>query len=174
MAEKNTPDRILANKLSMEMIKSFEVSRGKHSAKASLLETASEYSRLSRGSQWVKVPRPFTIDETEESDEEKCREEAARIANERKDESEQALRDGDEDQAWSLPSAVAQRYHEWRCSSSGNDKHKGVNRQVWQAKDKGVLFQQPALVKDLVTAQPPDPYGSCRVQGGRQRRSKPK
>ena len=34
------------------------------------------------------------------------------------------IRDGHEDQAWSLASAVAERYFEWRCSSSGNDKHK--------------------------------------------------
>ena len=84
----------------------------------------------------VKVPRPFPTDETKESDEEKCREEAARMAHERKDESEQALRAGVEDQAWSLASAVAERHLEWRCSSSGNDKRKGRKGRCGKPKTK--------------------------------------
>ena len=81
------------------------------------------------------------------------REEAARMAQERKDESEQALRDGDEDQAWSLASAVAERYLEWRCSSSGNDKHKGRKGRCGKPKTKecfstasigGKILRQPS------------------------------
>ena len=78
------PDRILAHKLSMEMIKSLEVLREsilpRHLSFKLTLSTTPLKQRITV----VKVPRPFTIDETEESDEEKCREEAARIANARK------------------------------------------------------------------------------------------
>ena len=119
------PDRILANKLAMATIKSFEVLRESTLPRHLSLKLTLSTTPLQQRITVVKVPRPFTIDETQESDEEKCREEAAGMANERKDESEQALRDGHEDQARSLASAVPEGHLEWRCSSSGNDKHNG-------------------------------------------------
>ena len=138
------PERIWANKLAMEMIRSFEIVREStlpgHLPLKLTLNTAPLKQRITV----VKVPRPFPIEETEEPDEENCREEAARMANEKRDEIEQALRDGHDDQAWSLASAVAENYLEWRCSSGGNNKHKGGKAGVGRQRPKNVS-QQPVL-----------------------------
>ena len=114
----------MANQLAMEMIKSSEVVREStllgHLSLKQTLSTTPLKQRITV----VKVPKPFAIDETEEPDEEKCKEETSRRANERKDEIEQALRDEHEDQAWSLASAAAESYLEWRCRSSVTPKTK--------------------------------------------------
>ena len=85
----------------------------------------------------VKVPKPFPIDTTEEMDEETCSEEAARLANDKREEIEQALRDGHDDQAWSLVSAAAESCLEWRCSSNKDDnKHRGGRGRCGEPKKK--------------------------------------
>ena len=55
----------------------------------------------------VKVPKPFPIEEIEETTEEACSEKAAELANEKREEIERALRDGHDDQAWRSVSAVS-------------------------------------------------------------------
>ena len=54
----------------------------------------------------------------------------------KRDEIDQALRNGHDDQAWSLVSAVAESYLEWRCSSNKGDKRKGVRGRCGEPKTK--------------------------------------
>ena len=84
----------------------------------------------------VKVPKPFPISEIGEATEEACSENAAELANEKSGEIEQALRDGHDDQAWSLVSTVAENYLEWRCSSSKGDRRKGGKGRCGEPKTK--------------------------------------
>ena len=130
------PDRILANKLAMEMIKSFQIVRESalpsHLPLKRTLNTAPLKQRITV----VKVPKPFSIEEIGEMNEETCREKAGELANEKREEIEQALRDGHDDQAWSLVSAVAESYLEWRCSSSKGDKRKGGKSRCGEPKTK--------------------------------------
>ena len=133
------PDRILANKIAMEMIKSIEVLREStlpgHLPLKLTLNTAPLKQRITV----VKVPRPFPIEDPEEPEEERSREKAEELVEERKGEIEQALRAGQEDQAWSLASSVAEMYFDWRCNSGGNDKPKG-GRGMRPTKDERYLF----------------------------------
>ena len=133
------PDRILANKIAMEMIKFNEVLREStlpgHLPLKLTLNTAPLKQRITV----VKVPRPFPIEDSEEPEEVRSREKAEELVEERKGEIEQALRAGQEDQAWSLASSVAERYFEWRCNSGGNDKPKG-GRGMRPTKDERDLF----------------------------------
>ena len=130
------PDRILANKLAMEMIQSLQVVRESilpgHLPLKLTLNTAPLQQRITV----VKVPKPFPIEEIEERREEDCSIKAAELANERREEIEQALRDGHDDQAWSLVSAVAENYLEWRCSSSKGYKKKGGKGRCGEPKTK--------------------------------------
>ena len=130
------PDRVLANKLAMEMIQSFQIVRESilpgHLPLKLTLNTAPFQQRITV----VKVPKPFPIEEIEERKEEDCSTKAAELANRRREEIEQALRDGHDDQAWSLVSAVAESYLEWRCSSSKGDKRKGGKGRCGEPKTK--------------------------------------
>ena len=114
-----------ANKLAMEMIKPFQIVREStlpgHLPLKLTLNTAPLKQRITV----VKVPKPFPIEEIEETTEEAGSEKAADLANEKREEIEQALRDGHDDQAWSLVSTVAESYLEWLCSSSIGDRRKG-------------------------------------------------
>ena len=116
------PERILANKLAMEMIKSFQIVTEStlpgHLPLRLTLNTAPLKQRFTV----VKVPKPFPIEEVGEMNEEACSEKAAELANEKREEIEQALRYGHDDQAWSSVSTVAKSYLEWRCSSSNRRK----------------------------------------------------
>ena len=122
------PDRILANKLAMEMIKSFQIVR-----ESTLL---GHLPLLKQRITVVKVPKPFPIEEIGEMNEEACSEKVAELANEKREEIEQALRNGHDDQAWSLVSTVAESYLEWRCSSSKGDKRKGGKGRCGEPKTK--------------------------------------
>ena len=113
----------------------------------------------------VKIPKP--IEEIAETTEETCSEKAAELANEKREEIEQALRDGHDDQAWSLVSAVAESYLEWRCSSGKSNRRKEEKEGVESKKRKNVSWQ-PVLEKDLVTVQRPSSQESCRSQEDRQ------
>ena len=130
------PDRILANKLAMEMIKSFQIVREStlpgHLPLKLTLKTAPLKQRITV----VKVPKPFPIEEIEDMKEEECSKKAAELANERREEIEQALRDGHDDQAWSLVSTEAENYLEWRCSSSKGEKRKGGKGRCGEPKAK--------------------------------------
>ena len=84
----------------------------------------------------VKVPKPFPIEEIGEMNEEACSKKAAELANEKREEIEQALRNGHDDQAWSLVSTVAESYLEWRCSSSISDRRKGGKGRCGEPKTK--------------------------------------
>ena len=129
------PDRILANKLAMEMIQSFQVVRESifpgHLPLKLTLNTAPLQQRITV----VKVPKPFPIEEIDERKEEDCSTKADELANRTREEIEQA-RDGHDDQAWSLVSAVAENYLEWRCSSSKGDKRKGGKGRCGEPKTK--------------------------------------
>ena len=132
------PDRILANKIAMEMIKSFEVLREStlpgHLPLKLTLKTAPLKQRITV----VKVPKPFPIEDSEEPEEERSREKAEELVEERKGEIEQALRAVQEEQAWSLASKVAEKYLEWRCSARGNDKPRGGRGRCGQPKTREV------------------------------------
>ena len=130
------PDRILANKLAMEMIKSFHIVREStlpvHLPLKLTLKTAPLKQRITV----MKAPKPFPIEEIGEMNEEVCSEKAAELANEKREEIEQALRNGHDDQAWSLVSTVAESYLQWRCSSNKDDKRKGGKGRCGEPKTK--------------------------------------
>ena len=60
----------------------------------------------------------------------------AELANEKREEIEQALRDRHDDQAWSLISTVAESYLEWRCSSGKSNRRKGGKGRCGEPKTK--------------------------------------
>ena len=130
------PDRILANKLVMEMIKSFHIVREStlpgHLPLKLTLNTAPLQQRITV----VKVPKPFPIEEIEEMKEEESSKKAAELANAKRGEIEQALRHGHDDQAWSLVSTVAENYLERRCSSRKGEKRKGGKGRCGEPKTK--------------------------------------
>ena len=108
-----------------------------HLAWSSSFEIDSEHSSGQAEDHSGESSKPFPIDTTEEMDEETCSEEAARLANDKREEIEQALRDGHDDQAWSLVSAAAESCFEWRCSSNKDDnKHRGGRRRCGEPKKK--------------------------------------
>ena len=119
------PDRILANKLAMEMIKSFQIVRESTLPGHLPLKLSLDTAPLKQRITVVRVSRPLPIDTIKEMDEETCSEEATRLANEKREEIEQALQNGHDDQAWSLVSSLAESYLDWRCSSNKDDKRKG-------------------------------------------------
>ena len=130
------PDRILANRLAMEMIKSLKIVRERTLPGHLPLKLTLNTAPLKQRSTVVKVPKPFPIEEIEETTKEACSKRASELANEKREEIEQALRDGHDDQAWSLVSAVAESYLEWRCSSSKGDRRKGGKGRCGEPKTK--------------------------------------
>ena len=130
------PDRILANKLAMEMIKSCQIVRESTLPGHLPLKLTKNTAPLKQRITVVKVPKPFPIEQIGEMNEEACSEKAAELANEKREEIEQALRNGHDDQAWSLVSTVAESYLEWRCSASKDDKRKGGKGRCGEPKTK--------------------------------------
>ena len=120
------PDRILANKLAMGIFKSFRIVRRKHFARSSSSETDFEHSAAQAKNHSGEGPEAIY----------NCREKAVELANEKREEIEQAPRDGHDDQAWSLVSTVAESYLEWRCSSSKGDTRKGGKGRCGEPKTK--------------------------------------
>ena len=158
------PDRILANKLAMETIKSFQIVRESTLPGHLPLKLTFNTAPLKQRITVVKVPKPFPIEEIGEMNEEACSENGKR-KKEKKSSKHCVMGMTIEHGAWSQQWQKATLSGVAVQAKVTNEKEE--KEDVESQKRKNFSWQ-PALEKDPVTVQRPSAQESYRNQEDRQ------